>query len=108
MSKLSLDEIKQTLILDIIRSDGLAVLASSSPSSDPDIADISIHFASESLADLADLVARILIALGSKAQSTLGPTDLPVSDFDLGIAAVTAAYVLMSTAEVSTTPISTN
>ena len=33
MTKLTLKEIKKNLILDIIRSDGLTVLASSSPSS---------------------------------------------------------------------------
>ena len=34
MTKLTLDEIKQKLILDILHCDGLAVLASSASSSD--------------------------------------------------------------------------
>ena len=104
MTKLTLDEIKQKLILDILHCDGLAVLASSASSSDPDKADISVRFTGESLAEIADLVARIVIALGTISKNALGSIDLPGSDFDLGIAAVTVAYDLMSTAEVSTNP----
>ena len=101
MTKLPLDEIKQKLILDIIRSDGLTVFASSSPSSGPDLADISVRFTGESLAEIADLVARIVIALGQLAQGTIKSTNLPGSDFNVGLAAVLAAYDLMSTEEAS-------
>ena len=101
MTKLPLDEIKQKLILDIIRSDGLTVFASSSPSSDPDIADISVRFTGNSLAGLADLVARIVISLGTISKNTFNQADLPGSDFNVGLAAVLAAYDLMSTEEAS-------
>ena len=104
MSKLSLDEIKQTLILDIIRSDGLAVLASSSPSSDPDLANISVRFTSESLAEIADLVARIVISLGQLAQGTIKSANLSISDFNLGIAAISAAYDLIPSDETACDP----
>ena len=95
MTKLPLDEIKQKLILDIIRSDGLTVFASSSPSSDPDLADISVRFTGESLAEIADLVARIVIALGTMSKNTFNQADLPGSDFNVGLAAVLAAYDLL-------------
>ena len=101
MTKLTLKEIKQKLILDILHCDGLAVLASSAPSSDPDIADISVRFTGESLAEIADLVARIVIALGQLAQGPIKSTNLPGSDFNVGLAAVLAAYDLMSTEEAS-------
>ena len=101
MTKLTLKEIKQKLILDILHCDGLAVLASSAPSSDPDKADISVRFTGESLAEIADLVARIVIALGTMSKNTFNQADLPGSDFNVGLAAVLAAYDLMSTEEAS-------
>ena len=104
MTKLPLDEIKQKLILDIIRSDGLAVLASSSPSSDPDIANISVRFTGESLGEIADLVARIVIALGQLAQGTIKSANLSISDFNLGIAAISAAYDLIPSDETACDP----
>ena len=104
MTKLPLDEIKQKLILDIIRSDGLTVFASSSPSSDPDIADISVRFTGGSLAEIADLVARIVIALGQLAQGTIKSTNLSISDFNLGIAAISAAYDLIPSDETACDP----
>ena len=104
MSKRTLDEIKQKLILDIEQCDGLAVLASSSPSSDSDIADITIRFAGDSMSEIADLVARTVIALGRMAQGTIKSTGLSISDFNLGIAAISAAYDLLSDEEVSQNP----
>ena len=104
MTKLPLDEIKQKLILDIIRSDGLTVFASFSPSSDPDLADISVRFTGESLAEIADLVARIVIALGQLAQGTIKSTNLSISDFNLGIAAISAAYDLIPSDETACDP----
>ena len=104
MTKLPLDEIKQKLILDIIRSDGLTVFASSSPSSGPDPADISVRFNGESLAEIADLVARIVIALGQLAQGTIKSTNLSISDFNLGIAAISAAYDLIPSDETACDP----
>lgn len=95
MTKVSLDEVKQMFINDIMRCNGLAVFASSVPSSNPDVADISIRFAGDSMADISDLVARIVLSLGRMAQGTIKPTGLSVSDFNLGIAAISAAYDLM-------------
>ena len=104
MTKLTLKEIKKNLILDILHCDGLAVLASSAPSSDPDIADISVRFNGESLAEIADLVARIVIALGQLAQGTIKSTNLSISDFNLGIAAISAAYDLIPSDETACDP----